>query len=72
MEFLTIEKQPIPKDNVLKMPNIEVVLIDRLSNENNEKLKVLDHIWNRQTKNKKIVEQEKYIQLKMLLKPIYK
>ena len=60
MEFLTIEKQPIPKDNVLKIPNIEVVLIDRLSNENNEKLKdFLDHIWNRQTKNKKDIEQEK-------------
>ena len=51
MEFLEIEKQPILKDDVLKISNIEIIKIDPLTKQNTEKLKeFLDFIWNKQSR----------------------
>ena len=61
MEFLEIEKQPILKDDVLKISNIEIVKIDPLNNQNTEKIKeFLDFIWNKKTKKPKIEEEQTY------------
>ena len=61
MEFLEIEKQPISKEKVLKISNIEVVKIDPLGNENSENLKeFLDFIWNKRMMKPKIEEEKIY------------
>ena len=55
MGFLEIEKQPISKDDVLKISNIESIKIDPLNNQNTEKIKeFLDFIWNKQSRKPKI------------------
>ena len=60
MEFLEIEKQPIPKDDVLKISNI-ISKIDPLTKQNTEKLKdFLDFIWNKKSKKSKVEEQQTY------------
>ena len=61
MEFLEIEKQPILKDDVLKISNMKIIKIDPLTKQNTEKIKdFLDFIWNKQSKKSKVEEQQTY------------
>ena len=62
MEFLEIVKEPIPKENLLKIKNIDVVKIDPISNENSEKLKeFLDFIWNKKIKKTELKQEKSEI-----------